>query len=143
MLKTLLILDSHDRYLEENWIVYIVKYAISIGGWWLMFFLIRYTVNETIYQFNYFEWAFFIPFLWLGGIVHEFFRAGIIGYLIVTILPILISLPIILMRELRMNIVHKKNLEYEQKEKDEIEDDEYHFDDSMTIDVLGNKKEDK
>lgn len=145
VLKTLLILDSHDRYLEENWIVYIVKYAISIGGWWLMFFLIRYTVNETIYQFNYIEWAFFIPFLWLGGIVHEFFRAGILGYLIVTILPILISLPIILLRELRMNLVHKKNIEYDNKdkEKDEIEDDEYHFDESMTIDVLGNKKEDR
>lgn len=144
VLKTLLILDSHDRYLEENWILYIIKYAISIGLWWLMFFLIRYTVNETIYQFNYIEWAFFIPFLWLGGIVHEFFRAGIIGYLIVTILPILISLPIILLRELRINIIHKKNIEYKKSEnEDNLEDDEYHFDDNINIEVLGNKKDDK
>ena len=144
VLKTLLILDSHDRYLEENWIVYLIKYTLSIGCWWLMFYLIRYTVNETIYQFNYFEWAFFIPFLWLGGIVHEFFRAGIAGYLVVTILPVLISLPIILLREFRIKFIHKKNLEYEKnqnKENIEIEDDEYHFDDNISIDVLGNRKE--
>jgi len=138
ILKVMLTLDVHDRYLEENWIVYLIKYVGSICVWWTMFYLIRFTVYETIYQFNYVQWAFYLPFLWLGGIFHEFFRLGIIGFIITTTLPILISLPIILRREFGIKKVKNANEEFF-KDNDAVEDDSYnfHFNEDINLEVLG------
>ncbi|MBQ7276017.1 MAG: hypothetical protein IJS58_02090 [Bacilli bacterium] len=148
ILKTLLILDSHDRYLEENWVVYVIKYSISIAIWWTLFFTIRFTTNSTIDQFNYLQWAFFLPFMWLGGITREFFIMGILGYLVVTTLPLIISLPIIFLREREMTnpTLNEKDKKYKSGQDFDgaiIDDDyEYHFDATQEIKNIGFNKKD-
>ena len=147
VMKTLLILDSHDRYLEENWVTYIIKYVIMIFVWWTLFFTIRFTTNTAIDQFSYFQWIFFLPFLWLGGLTKEFFIMGILGYFIVTMIPLLIALPIIFFREreMRQPKLNEKEKKYKSGQDYDgaiIDDDyAYHFDANKRIKNIGNNKD--
>ncbi len=118
--------DVYDNQVDTNIKFYLIKHLIACALWSLPIIALKYKQEIiNINDFNYFEWALYLPYLTISGFLRNFYYPIYLTYAIVNIIPFIYILIYVRSMEKFYDKREEEKKFYDLS--DEIKDDSYEY----------------